>query len=72
MPWGFIQCKSCLLYTSTSDIDLVFVEHEYGIFGGNDGAFVLDFVENLEKPFILNTHTVLPSPDFQDVYKRQT
>lgn len=51
-------------FINTSDIDLVFVEHEYGIFGGNDGAFVLDFVENLEKPFILNTHTVLPSPDF--------
>jgi hypothetical protein len=43
---------------------LVFVEHEYGIFGGSDGEFVLDFVENLEKPFILNTHTILPSPEF--------
>ncbi|MDD4569438.1 MAG: glycosyltransferase family 4 protein [Tepidanaerobacteraceae bacterium] len=52
-------------YVNTSDIDLVFVEHEYGIFGGNDGEFVLDFVENLEKPFLLNTHTVLPSPDFR-------
>ncbi len=51
-------------FVNTTDIDLVFVEHEYGIFGGSDGAFVLDFVENLEKPFILNTHTVLPSPDF--------
>ncbi|MGI6424533.1 MAG: glycosyltransferase [Tepidanaerobacteraceae bacterium] len=43
---------------------MVFVEHEYGIFGGSDGEFVLDFVENLEKPFILNTHTILPSPEF--------
>lgn len=51
-------------FVNTTDIDLVFVEHEFGIFGGNDGSFVLDFVENLEKPFILNTHTVLPSPDF--------
>lgn len=51
-------------FVNTANIDLVFVEHEYGIFGGNDGAFVLDFIENLEKPFILNTHTVLPSPDF--------
>lgn len=51
-------------FVNTTDIDLVFVEHEYGIFGGNDGSFILDFVENLEKPFILNTHTVLPSPDF--------
>ncbi len=51
-------------FVNTADIDLVFVEHEYGIFGGEDGVFVLDFIENLEKPFILNTHTVLPSPGF--------
>jgi len=51
-------------FANNSDIDLVFVEHEYGIFGGDDGEYVLDFVENLEKPFILNTHTVLPEPDF--------
>ena len=49
---------------NSSDIDLVFVEHEYGIFGGDDGGYVLDFVESLKKPFILNTHTVLPEPDF--------
>jgi len=51
-------------FVNTSDIDLVFVEHEYGIFGGNNGSHVLDFIDNLEKPYILNTHTVLPSPSF--------
>jgi len=51
-------------FANTSDIDLVFVEHEYGIFGGSDGEYVLDFVESLKKPFILNTHTVLPTPEF--------
>jgi len=51
-------------FANNSDIDLVFVEHEYGIFGGNDGEYVLDFVQSLKKPFILNTHTVLPEPDF--------
>ncbi|WP_422447214.1 glycosyltransferase family 4 protein [Thermoanaerobacterium sp. DL9XJH110] len=52
-------------FVNTADLDAVFVEHEYGIFGGNDGSFVLDFVVNLEKPFILNTHTVLPAPGFR-------
>ena len=52
-------------FVNTSDIDLVFVEHEYGIFGGSDGAYVLDFIENLGKPFILNTHTVLAKPNFR-------
>jgi len=37
-------------YANTSDIDLVFVEHEYGIFGGEDGRYVLDFAESLKNP----------------------
>lgn len=50
-------------FVNTSEIDAVFIEHEYGIFGGQDGCYVLDFVDHLEKPFILNTHTVLPLPE---------
>lgn len=49
-------------FINTADIDAVFIEHEYGIFGGKDGEYVLDFIRNLEKPFILNTHTVLREP----------
>jgi glycosyltransferase involved in cell wall biosynthesis len=43
-------------------IDLVIIQHEYGIYGGADGDYLLDFTSNLEKPFILVTHTVLPTP----------
>lgn len=46
-------------------IDIVIVEHEYGIFGGMDGKYVLDFVAHLQKPFVLTTHTVLPNPNFR-------
>jgi glycosyltransferase involved in cell wall biosynthesis len=49
-------------FVNTADIDAVFIEHEYGIFGGPDGEYVLDFASDLKKPFILNTHTVLPKP----------
>jgi hypothetical protein len=41
----------------------LFIEHEYGIFGGDSGAYVMNFASNLDKPFILNTHTVLPEPE---------
>lgn len=51
-------------FVSESDIDLVIVQHEYGIFGGDDGAYVLEFTGNLKKPYILCTHTVLPEPSF--------
>jgi glycosyltransferase involved in cell wall biosynthesis len=42
--------------------DGVSIQHEYGIFGGPDGEFVLDFVEALRIPCIATFHTVLPSP----------
>ncbi|TZE82434.1 glycosyltransferase family 4 protein [Calorimonas adulescens] len=52
-------------FVNDSFIDVVIVEHEYGIFGGLDGKYVLDFAAHLRKPFILTTHTVLPSPNFR-------
>jgi glycosyltransferase involved in cell wall biosynthesis len=42
--------------------DLVIIQHEYGIFGGADGAYALDFITSLEKPYMLVTHTILPCP----------
>lgn len=45
-----------------SDIELLVIEHEYGIFGGEAGEYILDFVKNLEIPFVTTLHTVLPNP----------
>ncbi len=43
-------------------IRLVCIEHEFGLFGGQYGSFLLGFLSILEKPFIIRMHTVLPSP----------
>lgn len=47
-----------------SDVRVVSVQHEHGIFGGDDGAYVLDFLAALRVPSIVTLHTVLgrPSP----------
>jgi glycosyltransferase involved in cell wall biosynthesis len=45
-----------------SDARVVSVQHEYGIWGGNDGEFVLDFVAALNKPVVATLHTVPHSP----------
>jgi hypothetical protein len=50
-------------FVNNADIDAAFIEHEYGIFGGDSGSYVINFSSNLEKPYILNTHTVLPDPE---------
>jgi glycosyltransferase involved in cell wall biosynthesis len=40
----------------------VSVQHEYGIFGGDDGSYVLDFLGALHVPAIVTLHTVLDNP----------
>jgi glycosyltransferase involved in cell wall biosynthesis len=45
-----------------SGVDAVWLQHEYGIFGGDDGELVLEFVERLAAPLILTPHTVLTEP----------
>lgn len=44
-------------------IKLVCIEHEFGLFGGEMGEYLLGFLSILEKPFVIRFHTVLPSPD---------
>ncbi|MFE7800514.1 glycosyltransferase [Nocardia sp. NPDC057440] len=42
--------------------DVAIVQHEYGIFGGRDGADVLETVRALRIPAIVVLHTVLATP----------
>jgi glycosyltransferase involved in cell wall biosynthesis len=43
-------------------VDVVVVQHEYGIFGGPDGSYVLDLAGELECPVVVTLHTVLSQP----------
>ncbi len=42
--------------------ELLDVQHEYGLFGGEDGLWFLDLLEELKKPAVVSLHTVLPEP----------
>jgi len=55
--------KAANYINSTRNIDLLILQHEYGIYGGRDGEFILEMVKRLHKPFVLVTHTVLPHPE---------
>ena len=48
---------------NASPVQVVSIQHEYGLFGGTDGAYVLAFLRRLEKPAVLTLHTVLERPD---------
>ena len=39
------------------------VQHEYGLFGGERGEWLIDLLRASEKPVVLTLHTVLPEPD---------
>jgi glycosyltransferase involved in cell wall biosynthesis len=45
-----------------NDTDVVIIQHEYGIFGGEDGDEVLDVIEALTVPVIVVLHTVPLEP----------
>lgn len=45
-----------------SQIDFVNVQHEYGIFGGRHGEYLLAFLKGVHKPVVTTMHTVLPDP----------
>jgi glycosyltransferase involved in cell wall biosynthesis len=52
-------------FLNFSNIDLVCLQHEYGIFGGLAGAHILELLRRLEMPVVTTLHTVLrnPNPD---------
>ena len=51
-------------FINNSDIDTCIIEHEFGIYGGNSGVFLLSLLNRLKKPFITILHTVLKEPNF--------
>lgn len=58
-------------FVNQSDIALVCLQHEYGIFGTDsppgtwDGAFILEFLRRVQKPVVATLHTVLEHPNAQ-------
>ena len=43
-------------------VDVVSIQHEYGIWGGEDGNHVIDFARALHVPVVATLHTVLRDP----------
>ncbi|HQS95148.1 MAG: glycosyl transferase family 1 [Novosphingobium sp. 17-62-19] len=46
-------------------VDAIWLQHEYGIFGGEAGAMVLELVDRVAAPLIVTLHTVLAEPSLQ-------
>ena len=49
-------------FINHSPVDAVSVQHEYGIFGGEDGNYINYLLAGLKKPVVTTLHTVLENP----------
>lgn len=63
-------------YINLSDTDLCILEHEFGIFGGRNGLYILSLLHQLEVSLIVTLHTLLEVPSYdqkiilQEICKR--
>jgi glycosyltransferase involved in cell wall biosynthesis len=59
-------------FLNINKVDIVCLQHEFGIFGGTDGAHIIELLENLQAVRVTVLHTVLlePSPGQLAIIKR--
>jgi glycosyltransferase involved in cell wall biosynthesis len=50
-------------YINSSDVDLVNIQHEFGLFGGEYGEYINHFLDNVKKPVVTTLHTIQPEFD---------
>ena len=50
-------------FLNVNQVDVLSVQHEYGIFGGKAGAYLLSLLQELRMPIVTTLHTVLSMPN---------
>ena len=53
-------------YINLSGADVCVLQHEFGIFGGQSGVYILPLLHRLEIPLIVTLHTILQSPSYNE------
>ena len=54
-------------FLNFNNIDMVCLQHEYGIFGGSAGSHILHLLRGLKMPVVTTLHTVLREPDAEQL-----
>jgi polysaccharide biosynthesis protein PslF len=59
-------------YINNSSCDLILIEHEFGIFGGEGGDYLIPFLETVKKPKVMTCHTLIDDPESESgrVFKK--
>jgi glycosyltransferase involved in cell wall biosynthesis len=53
-------------FINLSGADLCILEHEFGIFGGQNGVYILPLLHRLEIPLIVTLHTIIKAPSYNE------
>lgn len=66
------EYKKMATKINQSDVDVVSLQHEFGIFGGEAGSHILTFLDHLKKPLVTTFHTVFerPKPPYMAIQKQ--
>ena len=46
-----------------NDVKIINIQHEFGIFGGDWGDYLIPFLQVIEKPVVVSLHSVIPNPN---------
>ena len=49
-----------------NQVDVICLQHEYGIFGGKRGSFIIELLRDLKIPVVTTLHTLLKDPNLQE------
>lgn len=53
-------------FINLSGADLCVLEHEFGIFGGENGVYILPLLHRLKMPLVVTLHTILKTPSYNE------
>jgi glycosyltransferase involved in cell wall biosynthesis len=53
-------------YINFSGADVCLLQHEFGIYGGNSGVYILPLINKLKVPLVVIFHTVLREPSYNE------
>lgn len=53
-------------FINLSGTDLCVLEHEFGIYGGQSGVYILPLLHRLEIPLVVTLHTILETPSYNE------
>ncbi|HAF27822.1 MAG TPA: glycosyl transferase [Bacteroidales bacterium] len=53
-------------FINLSGADVCILEHEFGIFGGQSGVYILPLLHRIEVPLIVTLHTIVKTPSYNE------